>query len=124
MSRFTEKLVVSLESDGKHWVLEAEFEYYTDILGERVYIKVPAGFETDFASIPKIFHSFIEDRDKYNKASVVHDWLYNSKIYDRKTADRIFLEAMLVLGINKVKAYFFYYTVRLFGWIFWRRRKR
>ena len=85
MSAFTEKLIVSLERDGKHWILEKDFEYYTDITPNREYIKVPAGFKTDFASIPKIFHSFIQDKDKYNKASVVHDWLYNSKIYDRKT---------------------------------------
>ena len=122
MSRFTEKLIVSLEKDGKHWTLEADFEYYTDINQERVYIRIPSGFRTDFASIPKIFHSFIEDKDKYNKASVVHDWLYNAKMFDRKTSDKIFLEAMLVLGINKFKAYIFYYAVRFFGWIRWRRK--
>lgn len=124
MSRFTDKLVVSLEKDGEHWVLEADFEYYTDLLGERVYINVPQGFETDFASIPKIFLPLIAYKDKFNKAAVVHDWLYRSKVYDRKTADRIFLEAMLVLNINKFKAYLFYYTVRLFGWIFWNRSKK
>ena len=122
MSRFTEKLIVSLEKDGKHWTLEADFEYYTDINQERIYIKIPSGFRTDFASIPKIFHSFIEDKDKYNKAAVVHDWLYNTKMFDRKTSDKIFLEAMFVLGINKFKAYIFYYAVRLFGWIRWRRK--
>jgi len=121
MSRFTEKLVVSLEKDGKHWTLEEDFEYYTDLLGNRIYITVPSGFITDFASIPKIFHSFIEDKDKYNKAAVVHDWLYNSRIYDRKTADKIFLEAMTVLNIHPIKRHIFYFAVRLFGWIRWRR---
>jgi len=90
VSQFTEKLVVSLEKDGTHWTLEKDFQYYTDLLGERKYIKVPAGFTTDFASIPKVFHSFIADRDKYNKAAVVHDYLYFSKRFDRRTADRIF----------------------------------
>ena len=121
MSQFTEKLIVSLEKDGTHWTLEKDFEYYTDLLGERTYIKVPAGFITDFASIPKIFHSFIKDKDKYNKAAVVHDWLYSCKIYDRKTADKIFLEAMKVLGIHPIKRYIFYWAVRLFGWTRWKK---
>ncbi|EDP74401.1 DUF1353 domain-containing protein [Hydrogenivirga sp. 128-5-R1-1] len=120
MSAFTEKLIVSLEKDGKHWQLEKEFEYYTEIFGDRKYIQIPKGFTTDFASIPKIFHSFIEDRDKYNKAAVVHDYLYSSKMFDRKTSDRIFLEAMEVVGISKFKRYLFYLTVRLFGWLYWR----
>jgi len=123
MSRFTEKLVVSLEKDGKHWTLEEDFEYYTEILGSRVYITVPAGFTTDFASIPKIFHSFIEDRDKYNKAAVVHDWLYESKIFSRKISDKIFLEAMTVLNIHPFKRFLFYYAVRIFGGLRWISKK-
>jgi len=42
---------------------------------------------------------------------------------NRKTSDRIFLEAMEVLGIPKWKRYLFYYTVRLFGWWYWYRRE-
>lgn len=121
MSQFTEKLIVSLKPDGSHWELEAPFEYYTEIFGHKKYITVPKGFLTDFASIPKVFHSFIKDKDKYNKAAVVHDWLYNCKIYDRKTADKIFLEAMAILGIHPIKRYIFYYAVRLFGWIRWKK---
>jgi len=119
MSKFTEKLVVSLEKDGTHWQLEKDFQYYTQLFGDRVYITVPTGFRTDFASIPKIFHSFIKDKDKYNKASVVHDWLYHSKQFDRKTADKIFLEAMTVLNIHPIKRYIFYWAVRLFGGLRW-----
>lgn len=119
MSKFTEKLVVSLQ-DGDRWRLEKEFEYYTDITGERKYIHVPEGFETDFASIPKVFLPFLRYRDKFNKASVIHDYLYRSKMFDRKTSDRIFLEGMKVLGIGK-RRYLFYWAVRLFGWLYWRR---
>ena len=122
MSRFTEKIIVSLEPDGKKWRLEADFEYYTDLTPERKYIKIPAGFETDFASIPKIFLPFLEYRDKFNKAAVIHDWLYHSKQFDRKLADRIFFEAMEVLGIAKWKRYLFYYIVRIFGWRYYNER--
>lgn len=123
MSQFTEKLIVSLEKDGTHWELEAPFEYYTELFNEKIYITVPKGFRTDFASIPKIFHSFISDRDKYNKAAVVHDWLYHSKQFDRKTADRIFLEGMEVLGISKLKRYLFFWAVRIFGGFRWNSKR-
>ena len=125
MSSFTEKLIVSLESNGKRWKLEKEFSYYTDLLGERKTFTVPAGFETDFASIPKplLALPLIRWRDKFNKASVIHDWLYCTKKVDRKTADRIFLEALLVLGIPRWKAYLFYAAVRLFGWTHWKKPK-
>ena len=124
MSSFTRKLVVSLEPNGKRWKLEKEFSYYTDLLGERRTFTVPAGFETDFASIPKplLALPFIRWRDKFNKAAVVHDWLYHTKEVDRKTADQIFLEALLVLGIPRWKAYLFYAAVRLFGWTHWKKK--
>ena len=108
--------------DGKKWRLSEKFSVYTEQLGEeKVWIEVPEGFETDFASIPKIFIPFLEWKDKFNKASVVHDYLYHTKITTRKQADKIFLELMLVLGINKYKAYIFYYMVRVFGWLYWRK---
>jgi hypothetical protein len=128
MSSFTEKLVVSLEPNGRRWKLEEDFTYYTEIFKDkgidRYYITVPAGFETDFASIPKIFMPFLKWRDKFNKAAVVHDYLYSTKEVDRKTADRIFLEGLVILGIPKWKAYLFYIVVRLFGWTHWRKKKQ
>jgi Protein of unknown function (DUF1353). len=108
--------------DGKKWRLSEKFSVYTEQLGEeKVWIEVEEGFETDFASIPKIFLPFLEWRDKFNKASVVHDWLYHTKQFDRKTSDKIFLELQLALGINKYKAYIFYFMVRSFGWLYWRK---
>jgi hypothetical protein len=120
--RLLTPLKVELEANGKKWRLSEKFVVYTEQAGEeKVWIEVEEGFETDFASIPKIFIPFLEWRDKFNKASVVHDWLYHTKQFDRKTADKIFLELMLALGINKYKAYIFYYMVRMFGWLYWRR---
>ena len=124
MSSFTRKLIVSLEPNGKKWRLEEDFEYYTDLLGERRTFTVPAGFETDFASIPKFLIGLpiFKWRDKFNKAAVIHDHLYHTGEVDRKTADRIFLEALLVLGIPRWKAYLFYGAVRLFGWTHWKKK--
>jgi hypothetical protein len=120
--RLLTPLKVELEANGKKWKLSEKFIVYTEKAGEeKIWIEVEEGFETDFASIPKIFIPFLEWRDKFNKASVVHDWLYHTKQFDRKTSDKIFLELMFALGINKYKAYIFYFMVRAFGWLYWRR---
>jgi hypothetical protein len=121
--RLLTPLRLELKNDGKRWRLIESFSVYTYQFGEeKVWITVEEGFMTDFASIPKIFIPFLEWRDKFNKASVVHDWLYRNQMFDRKTSDKIYLELMLALGINKYKAYVFYYTVRAFGWLYWRKR--
>ena len=52
---------------------------------------VPRGFETDFASIPRTARLLIPKLGRYNKAAVIHDYLYQSdrKAYSRKVADII-----------------------------------
>ncbi len=56
---------------------------------------------------------------------MLHDWLYQSHNYpelpnrNRKEADAIFYEAMLVGGAKKWKAKIMYYGVRLFGALAW-----
>jgi hypothetical protein len=121
--RLLTPLKVELESNGKKWRLAERFIVYTEQASkERIYIEVEKGFETDFASIPKIFIPALEWKDKFNKAAVVHDWLYHTKMFDRKTSDKIFLELQIALGISKVKAYLFYFIVRIFGWTHWRKK--
>ena len=95
-------------------------------------IRIPAGFVTDFASVPKAFWSIVPPYGKYTKAAVLHDYLYHmkgfpretweSKIpYTRKECDRIFLQAMEVLGVGRTKRYIMYQAVRLFGGKSWRK---
>jgi hypothetical protein len=73
--RLLTPLRLELENDGKRWRLIERFSVYTYQFGEeKVWIEIPEGFMTDFASIPKIFIPFLEWRDKFNKASVVHDF--------------------------------------------------
>ena len=128
MSSFTIPLVVSPLPDGRNWVLRKSFSYHVGSKFSRFYIKVPKGFETDFASIPK-FLFFLPLWAKYNKAPVLHDWLYHSKqvmgeSISRKYADDIFLEAMLIEWRNRKSRYFIaqieYWAVRLCAWVAWK----
>lgn len=85
-------------------------------------IEVPKGFITDFASVPRIFWIFFPPDGIYTAAAVVHDYLYNVKVLDRKTSDGIFLEAMKVLEAKFYTRYPMYLAVRLFGWIPWKKK--
>lgn len=83
-------------------------------------IKVPAGFKTDYASIPRAFQLFIPKVARHRYAAVVHDWLYNRESpyvnMTRKEADDIFLEAMADLQVSPWMRWTMYSAVRAFGW--------
>ena len=127
MSSFTTPLVVQ-HIDGKKWRLCREFTYRLGSQWSNKYIHVPAGFVTDFASIPKFIMPFLPWWAKYQKGAILHDWLYLVKYMmgrnvTRKEADDIFYEAMMV-GFRhhisgKVVAWIEYKVVRMFSWLAW-----
>ena len=63
--------------------------------GQRVII--PAGFRTDFASVPGILLWLFRAIGDHNLADVLHDWLYTNHMMSRAEADREFLIYMRVL---------------------------
>ncbi len=100
--------------DGRRWRLLAGFSYST-LVGGAKDIHVPAGFETDFASIPRGLWNLFPPTGAYGKAAVIHDFLYRMWGTSRKDADKIFLEAMAVLDVDRVTRYTLYSAVRMFG---------
>jgi len=86
-------------------------------------IKIPAGFETDFASVPRIFWRIIPPWGKYSKAAVIHDYLYSTQEVTRLRADKIFLSLMVELKVKKWKRRVMYRAVRMFGWHPWNKHK-
>uniref|UniRef100_A0A6H2A156 DUF1353 domain-containing protein n=1 Tax=viral metagenome TaxID=1070528 RepID=A0A6H2A156_9ZZZZ len=126
MSSFLSPLIVSPQPDGKRWMVMEDFTYDIGEKDSGNIITVEEGFLMDFASIPK-FLFFLPYWSKYNKAPVLHDWLYQNHSKTRKEADKIFLEAMLVEfrkhSLGKLVAKIEYYAVRLFGWVAWRKNE-
>ena len=98
--------------------VERPFRYEVGELGSGEIIDVPAGFKTDFASIPKFLWSFLTPLGLYLKAAVLHDYIvrFRSDKYSHWRASKIFLEAMRVLGVNRVTAYPMYAAVLALGW--------
>lgn len=115
MSSFTNVLIVSPIVGGKLWINRSKFTYDVGYKGSGDTITVPAGFITDFASVPRVFWSVFPRWGKYGNASVVHDYLYFTKDRSRKEADYIFYEGMIVSNTNKIVAKIMYYAVRFFG---------
>jgi len=126
MSAFTENLIVSPLPNGKTWVLRKDFSYDVGEEGSGETIKVPAGFITDFASVPRLFWIFFPKWGKYGNAAVIHDYLYwvQESKYPKKKADEIFLEGMFVLNVKKCTAKILYWSVKYFACLAWKGNKK
>lgn len=78
----------------ENWWLEERLIYHSCEYHQTII--VPAGFETDLASIPRMARLLAPKNDSHRAPAVVHDWLCRTATShaERKRADRIFLEAM------------------------------
>lgn len=128
MSSFTDPLVVT-QIDAKFWLVTRSFEYRVGSEDSNEAIRVPVGFRTDFASIPRWAWWLIgHPAGEYAQAAVLHDWLYSEnadeqtpdyKPRTRKECDDIFLEAMAVLDVAWWKRSLMHRAVRWQGWRAW-----
>ncbi len=118
MSEFKSALRFS-DNGGYPFTLISPLSYHSTLLG---HIHVPRGFKTDLASIPwfaqPLFHFLRVGR--YDRAAVVHDFLYATQRHRRSICDRVLLEAMLADGVSPLVAYQIWLGVRLGGWVAWR----
>jgi hypothetical protein len=100
--------------DGKDWEVFEAF-VYQPTTGPAVL--VPAGFTTDFASIPRFFWRVLPPTGRYGKAAVIHDYIYRTPTapFTRAEADGIFRDAMKDLGVGWFTRTVMFRAVRLFG---------
>ena len=101
-------------------LMNGKFELFSDYMYRtREYlIKVPKGFVTDYASIPKLLRGIVLLYGKHSGASVVHDWLYSSSCnldISREKADKIFLEILKEEKVSFLLRILMYFAVRKFG---------
>lgn len=112
MSSFTGPLIVKKVGD-RLWELHTDFEYHVGSEDSLDFITVPAGFQTDFASVPRIFWSLFPPDGRYTGAAVVHDWICKTdNIRTWKEKADIFIEAMEVLKVPWIKRQTMYWAVR------------
>ncbi len=115
MAKFLNPLEARCLSDGKNWTLLHEFQFATD---DGLVIYVPAGFITDFASVPKFFRRLFQPATgRHRRAAVPHDWIYRTAhvAISKEDADKFFLQGMLTDGTAKWRARALYNAVKYFG---------
>ena len=100
--------------------LNGKFELFSDYVykTKEYLIKVPKGFVTDYASIPKLLRAIVLPYGKHSGASVVHDWLYSSNCnldISREKADKVFLEILKEEKVNFLLRTLMYIAVKKFG---------
>jgi len=97
------------------YALTKSFTYEIGSRGSGIAITVPAGFETDLASIPWPLNKVFPPNGPWAKAAVVHDWNYRKNFVSRALADYLFFEGMKPLGVCLATRVLFWVGVRATG---------
>jgi hypothetical protein len=118
MSHFVTDLDVRRHTDGSTdgrgtWMLLAPLKYCSDELYQL--ITVPAGFITDFASVPRIPVAFLLTADAGHAAAVIHDWAYTTHFVSRAKSDALFREALRSSGEPAWRVWLMWLGVRIGG---------
>ncbi len=87
-------------------------------------INAPPGFINDLASIPQLAQVLFSKIGFHRRAAGIHDWLYFTGKYDKKTADLIFLFAMKEDNVNIFKRRTMYWAVKYGGYFAWRGHRK
>lgn len=117
MARILNVVVKKLENG--NWKLVEPLEYHVGDENSSEIIRVPSGFVTDFASTPFGVRNIFPKDGPWTGASIVHDYLYQNKVYSRKKCDKVFLEAMKVCGVSWWRRRTMWLALRGFGWYSW-----
>lgn len=134
MSKFSGDLIIRVlspeelalsRSKRQLYELMQPFKFASEQIGE---IEVSAGFQTDFASIPRVAWRYLDPEDPaILRASVVHDSLYSLQgkmpdgtEYTREDADIVLKEAMQDSGARWDQVKVAFRMVRLFGGSHWK----
>lgn len=110
--RFLTHLVV--QSIGDEWLLVETLRLRVDL--DEI-IDVPAGYVTDFFSVPRILWWLFPRDGRGRAAAVVHDYIYTDlcRVYTRAEADAIFREALRVKGVSSWRRWAMWAGVRVGG---------
>ena len=98
--------------DASFWELVDPLVYR----GNRDRFVVPAGFRTDFASVPRLVTWLIPRYGAYTLAAILHDWLADEGIHSgavtAREADGIFRRVMRESGVPVLRRWIMWAGVR------------
>ena len=82
-------------------------------------IRVPKGFVTDFASIPRVLWSVLSPTGEFRLPAVIHDYLYWFQPCTREESDNLLLIAMKEEGVPERQRVAVYTGIRIAGQVAW-----
>jgi len=96
--------------DANTWSLVDELVYR----GARQRFVVPAGFRTDFATVPRVVTWLIPRFGAYTLAAILHDWLVSEgpSVVSARDADGIFRRVMRESGVPVLRRWLMWAGVR------------
>ena len=110
---FKGKVIASFLPDGRNMRLEQPFGYI-DPKGK--HWDVPAGEQTDGASIPKAFWLMSPPfSGKYREAAVIHDYYCRKQVESWQATHNVFFDAMRAGGVDERTAKVMFAAVYNFG---------
>lgn len=95
--------------------LGADLIFETRMNGHGIRVMVPAGFMSDLASAPWWLWWIFPPSGPWDRAAILHDYLYGIEGVSRFLADALMREAMAQLGLPIWRRVAAYYCLRLFG---------
>jgi Protein of unknown function (DUF1353) len=108
-------VVTPIEPSGTSWKLVQPFDYQ----GRFDRFTVPAEFETDFASVPRVFVWLLPRYGVWTRAAILHDYLWSlarmpagERVIDKFDADGMFVRAMRELGVPFLRRWVMWAAVR------------
>jgi hypothetical protein len=111
---FLDNDVVVKTLGDKQWTLVEQLRYQ----GNQNLFTVPPDFETDFASVPRVFVWFLPRYGRYTKAAILHDYLCDEARagrLKRSDADGLFRRAMMELEVAFLRRWIMWAAVRVGG---------
>ena len=108
--------------DGQEFLLDQDFVW--TIGSTTTSIVVPAGFVTDYASIPPALRGILAKQGRYSRAALLHDFLYWSQLCTRAQSDNLLMIAMKESGVRWRDREAVYRGVDLGGGSAWRQNAR
>ena len=137
MSVFTNDLVTRWVPATGRWVLTETFEFHSGEYRSGLFVRCEAGMESDLASIPRAVRWLVPKVGKDAQASVVHDRVYRDGFMlmrvaghekpvavSRGMADSMYYQAMLALGVGRLRREAIYRGLQVGGWVAWNRYRR
>jgi hypothetical protein len=96
--------------DAEHWALVDDLVYR----GSRERFVVPAGFRTDFATVPRVVTWLVPRFGAYTLAAILHDWLCTDglAVVSAREADGIFRRVMRESGVPVLRRWLMWAGVR------------